>query len=80
MKDSVLAACLAGTVRGGVGFAMVGALVRDHGQHSHRAHDNSEASSEVHTFIRNTERDMAKMMNHVHLPGCTGSGASTLWR
>jgi len=73
MKHSVLAAFLAGTALGGVGFATIGALAQDHGQHSHHAHGTSDASSEAHPFIRDMERDMAKMWNDMHSPGYTGN-------
>jgi pimeloyl-ACP methyl ester carboxylesterase len=73
MKHSVLVAFLAGMALGGVGFATIGVLAQDHGQHSHHAHGTSDASSEAHPFIRDMERDMAKMWNDMHSPGYTGN-------
>lgn len=73
MKHSVLAAFLAGTVLGSVGFATITALAQDHGPHSHQALGASKVLSEATPFMRDMDRDMAKMMNDMHSPGYTGN-------
>lgn len=73
MKRSVLAAFLAGTALGGIGFTTMGARAQDHWMPSHRVHGTAGDSTEAHPFIRDMERDMAKMWNDMHAPGYTGN-------